>query len=175
MTGPDPFDLEALPGDSDLDVDDTTTGYARPIHVRWRYLGLVAVGGTAGTAIREGLSLTFPPTAGPAWIIVVINVVGAFALGVLLESLARRGPDEGRRRTLRLLLGTGLLGGFTTYSSLATATALLLKSGQPGLAIVYALATVLLGAAGSIAGIAVASARHRRRINRQSGPVEAIR
>lgn len=175
MTGPDPFDPEALPIDSDLDVDDTTTGYPRPIHLRWRYLGLVAIGGAVGTAIREGLSLTFPATAGPAWIILVINVVGAFTLGVLLESLARRGPDEGRRRTIRLLLGTGLLGGFTTYSSLATATALLLKSGQPGLATIYAFATVLLGAAGSIVGIAVASARHRRRISGQSAPEERIR
>ncbi len=37
-------------------------------------------------------------------------------LGALLESLARRGPDEGRRRAIRLLVGTGGLGGFTTYS-----------------------------------------------------------
>src|SRR5699024_11239433 len=50
------------------------------------------------------------------------NISGAFLLGLLVESLSRRGADHGRRRDLRLLLGTGLLGGYTTYSALANDT-----------------------------------------------------
>lgn len=136
----------------------------RPVHLRGRYLALVALGGTVGTAAREWLGLVVPAVDGIPVIILVINVVGALALGALLESLVRRGADEGRRRTIRLLLGTGLLGGFTTYSALATATSVLVASGRTGAAVVYALATLLLGAGATLAGIALASAAHRRRI-----------
>jgi CrcB protein len=151
-------------------VNDTPTPPAhqrpddrRPIHLRWTYLALVALGGTLGTAAREGLSLAVPALDGINWIILVINVVGAFLLGVLLESLVRRGADEGRRRILRLLLGTGVLGGFTTYSSLAVATAGFFRDGRPGVAFAYAFATVVIGAAATVAGIALASLEHRRR------------
>jgi CrcB protein len=96
-------------------------------------------------------------------IILAINVVGAFALGCLLDSLTRRGADEGARRTARLLLGTGVLGGFTTYSALATGTSLLLTAGQAGAAIAYGLATVVLGGLATFAGIAAASVTQRSR------------
>lgn len=159
---PDPF----LPVDSDLDVDETPSGTPRPVHLRARYLLLVAVGGTLGTAAREGLTLAFPAESSFETVVLVINVVGAFALGVLLESLVRRGRDEGRRRTARLLLGTGLLGGFTTYSTLATDSAQLLAAGQPLPAATYALGTVVIGALASAAGIALAGGLHRRRLQR---------
>jgi CrcB protein len=162
-----------LPVDGGAGGDDTASGSGRPMHLRGRYLALVAVGGLVGTASREGLSLAVPAVDGVPVIIMVINVVGAFALGALLESLVRRGADEGRRRTIRLLLGTGVLGGFTTYSALATATSVLLASGRTGAAILYALATLLLGAGATLAGIAIASAANRRRIGSPSlGAVE---
>lgn len=66
--------------------------------------------------------------------------------------LSRR-PDVGRRRLARLLLGTGFCGGFTTYSSLATATAVLLTDSATGTAVLYAVITVLGGAVASWAGI----------------------
>ncbi|GAA4048956.1 fluoride efflux transporter FluC [Agromyces indicus] len=131
---------------------------AAPPHRRWRSLGLVAAGGTVGTALREALLLLAPDLARFPATTFAINLAGAFALGVLLEVLVRSGPDEGRRRDLRLLVGTGVLGGFTTYSALATATALLAVSGLAGWAIAYALGTVVLGAALSVAGIAVGAA-----------------
>ncbi|WP_371740714.1 CrcB family protein, partial [Frigoribacterium sp. CFBP 13712] len=93
------------------------------MHLRWRFIGLVALGGTIGTGLREALALSFPAAPGSIPVtILLINVVGAFALGLLLESLMRRGPDAGRRRDLRLFIGTGVLGGFTTYSALAVDT-----------------------------------------------------
>jgi len=93
--------------------------------------------------------------------ILLINVVGAFALGLLLESLVRRGPDAGRRRDLRLLVGTGVLGGFTTYSALAVDTATLLGDALP-IAINYGVGSVVLGAVASWVGITVSAALHRR-------------
>ncbi|MGT2425165.1 fluoride efflux transporter FluC [Amnibacterium kyonggiense] len=89
--------------------------------------------------------------------ILVINVVGAFVLGALLEALARRGPDEGRRRVVRLAVGTGFCGGFTTYSTLAVATADLLRAGAAPVALGYAIGSVLLGAVAAWAGVLVGS------------------
>ena len=143
---------------------------ARPVHLRWRSVGLVFAGGTAGTALRELLAISVPPVAGVAVVIVGINVLGAFLLGLLLETLTSRGPDEGRRRQLRLLLGTGLLGGFTTYSALATDTSLLLADNRLGAALLYALGTVLVGALASWAGIAAGGSLHRRRPRRDGLP-----
>ena len=90
-----------------------------------------------------------------------INVVGAFLLGVLLELLARHGSDDRRSRRIRLGLGTGGLGGFTTYSALATET-VTLGAVHPVLASAYGLGTLIIGAAASAAGISLARALHRR-------------
>lgn len=151
----------ALPIDPDVDVEDVATG--TPVHLRPALIALVFVGGAAGVAAREGLCLAFPAVNGISYTILAINVVGAFLLGVLLESLARRGPDHGRRRTQRLLLGTGFMGGFTTYSTLATDTAQLIGDGRVGAGTGYGLATVLVGAAATLAGIAVGVAAHHPR------------
>ena len=146
------------PGGGHADTADP----GRPVHLRWSSLGLVALGGAVGTGIREALALTWPaPAGGIPVTILLINVVGAFALGALLERLARRGPDEGRRRAVRLLVGTGVLGGFTTYGSLATDAAVLTGSAL-GTALAYAGLTLVAGATASVAGIAVGAALHRR-------------
>lgn len=134
----------------------------RPLHHRPSALALVFVGGMLGTAVREALSLAIPPVAGVPVAIGGINLLGAFLLGVLLEGLARRGPDQGRRRVLRLLLGTGFMGGFTTYSALATDASSLIGQGSAGPGLVYAALTLVLGALASFAGVAVATALHRR-------------
>jgi len=154
-----------LPIDPDTDVADAPiSGPMRPIHLRWRYVGLVAVGGSVGTAARETFSLAIPPLAGIPVAIFGINVAGALFLGALLESLARRGSDEGGRRTLRLLLGTGFAGGFTTYSALASDTGFLLTGGQPWTGVGYAVITVILGAVATLAGIGLAAAHHGRQL-----------
>ena len=154
-------EFEGLGQDPDLDVDDST-GTERPVHLRWRFIGLVTLGGTIGTGLREALALSFPAAPGSIPVtILLINVVGAFALGLLLESLVRRGPDAGRRRDLRLLVGTGVLGGFTTYSALAVDTATLLGDALP-ISIAYGVGSVVLGAVGSWAGITSGAALHRR-------------
>lgn len=135
---------------------------SRPTHLRASYLGLALLGGAGGTAAREAISLAVPSVNGIPVAIFVINVLGAFLLGLLLEALARRGPDEGVRRTVRILIGTGFMGGFTTYSALAADAAGLLAHGAAGAGIGYGLATVVLGGLATWAGIAVGVATHRR-------------
>ncbi|WP_420368046.1 fluoride efflux transporter FluC [Curtobacterium sp. L1-20] len=134
----------------------------RPPHLRWGPLGLVALGGALGTGLRALLAEAFPAQDGISWVILGINVVGAFCLGLLLESLARRGPDVGRHRTVRLFVGTGILGGFTTYSTLADDTARLLDVGRWAAGTGYALLSVVLGLAAAAAGILLAAALRRR-------------
>ncbi|QEO09761.1 fluoride efflux transporter FluC [Protaetiibacter larvae] len=151
-----------LPLDPDLEVDTTPAGTPRPVHLRPAFLGIVFVGGVFGTAAREGLMLVVPTVAGIPWAIFLANLLGAFLLGVLLEALARRGGDHGVRRTLRLLLGTGFMGGFTTYSALATDAALLFGEQSPGTGIAYGLGTVVFGVAATTFGITVGSFVRRR-------------
>lgn len=158
-TGP----ITPLPIDSDVDVDQTSAGDPRPVHLRASSLAVVFIGGVFGAASREGLALIFPAIGGIPWDIFAINLSGAFLLGVLLDAFARRGPDHGVRRTLRLLLGTGFLGGYTTYSALATDTALLLNEGSISAGVGYGFGTLLLGGIATWAGILLAAWAHRRR------------
>ena len=86
-----------------------------------------------------------------------MSVTGAFTLGVLLETLIRRGPDSGVRQFLRLGLGTGVLGGYTTYSTFAVEAVRLLGAGAVLIGIGYAIASVLLGLAAALAGTLLAA------------------
>ena len=123
-----------------------------------------------GTLARFGLSEVLPTPAGLPVGIFLINIAGAFALGLLLEALARRGPDAGRRRALRLLLGTGFLGGFTTYSALAVDSALLLGSGRAVAGFGYLAVSVLVGLGATALGIVAGSLVRRRLPHGSGGP-----
>ncbi|MGW4633865.1 fluoride efflux transporter FluC [Nocardia sp. NPDC004415] len=131
---------------------------ATPLHTRLSAIAAVALGGLVGTPIRYQLGVWFPHTAG-TWPMTtfVINVTGAFALGLLLEALTRLGPDTGIRQRLRLCLGTGVLGSFTTYSTLAVETTLLVRDDRPTIALGYGLASVVAGILATIVGIAAAA------------------
>jgi CrcB protein len=165
-------DFRDLPIDSDVEVSDevaqggTVGGPPRKAHFRLVNLGLVAVGGAIGTGVRFALVESVPSVDSLPLTVLAINLLGAFALGFLLDSLAHRGPDDGTRQRLRLLVGTGVLGGFTTYSTLSLDTVTLLHEGQAPTAIAYALATLVAGAFATLAGIALGSMLNRRRIRR---------
>jgi CrcB protein len=128
-------------------------------------VGLVFIGGAAGTLSRYGLTLLIPDWSGVPVATCGINAAGAFLLGLLLEVLALGGPDRGRRRLLRLLLGTGFLGGFTTYSALAVDTDVLISDGRVLAASAYALGTLALGLVGAATGMLLA-----RRLHATSSP-----
>lgn len=118
-------------------------------------LGVVFVGGAVGTAIRSLLGDAF---AGPSgtwpWSTLAINLTGAFLLGLLLEGLVRSGEDTGGRRLVRLGIGTGVMGGYTTYSTFMVETTDLPWPMATG----YVVATVVLGALLAWAGIRAAKA-----------------
>lgn len=134
----------------------------RPLHLRLPSLGLAVIGGSLGTAAREAVGLVVADRAGIPVAILGINLLGAFCLGLLLSGLSRLGPDAGLRRTVRILVGTGFMGGFTTYSALATDTASLLGDDRIGAGLAYGLGTVVIGGLATWAGIAVASTRANR-------------
>ena len=138
---------------------------ARPVHLHPGNIALVAAGGALGTGLRYLITLIWPAGWGAPVAILVINVLGAFVLGLILELLVARGPDVGRRRQVRLGIGTGVLGGFTTYSTLAVDT-VTLSAAQPAMGVGYGVATVLIGGVASVAGIATARLADRRRSGR---------
>lgn len=112
----------------------------------------VFAGGTAGTAMRV---LVTPPHAPDGFPLAtfVINVVGAGLLGFLAQRLVRR---PGLRSTmLGLLVGTGFLGGLTTYSALAVDTVQLVRSGEAEPAVAYGLGTLLAGGLATALGISL--------------------
>ena len=136
-----------------------------PVNSRLPTLALlVAAGAAIGTAIRATLELAYPAQPGEwPWATFLINIAGSLLLGILLESLARSGDDTGWRQTARLALGTGVLGGFTTYSTFTIEIDQLARSGHLILGASYALVSVVAGVVAAGAGVtfAGAAARHR--------------
>lgn len=132
-------------------------------------LVLVVVGGTLGAAAREALVLAVPGGGPIPWAILIANLVGAFVLGLVLESLIRHPSASAQKR--RLLLGTGFCGGFTTYSTFAVGTLALVGVGSTtpnhslALALTYALGTVALGAVATWGGIVAGSRRHGSQVS----------
>jgi CrcB protein len=125
-------------------------------------VALVGLGGVIGTAARYALTQWLPAGSGLPRGTLIANLGGALILGVLLEALARRGPDTGSLRRIRLALGTGVCGSLTTYSTLAVETDLLVRGHRDGLAAGYALGSIAAGIAVAALGIAVAARLHRR-------------
>lgn len=156
-----------LPIDPDVEVEQTPASDPSPVHLRASSLALVFIGGVFGVATREALTLVISAVTEIPWAVFGINLSGAFLLGILLDTLARRGPDHGRRRSLRLLVGTGFIGGYTTYSALATDTALLLTE-HMSVGIGYGLGTVVLGGIATWVGILTATLAHRTRSENRS-------
>lgn len=115
-------------------------------------VAIVALGGAVGSVLRHLVGLGASRFFGPAFPMgtLAVNVAGSFAMGILVEVIARR---FGGSVELRLLLATGLLGGFTTFSSYALEGVLLLERGEVGAALIYILGSVVLGLAGLLLGL----------------------
>lgn len=127
----------------------------------WDVLAVVAAGGALGSVARYGLAVGWPPRAAEfPWSTIVVNLAGCAAIGALMELLARLTAPH---RLLRPFLGTGVLGGFTTFSAYAMETRQLLAAGRPALAGAYVLGT-LVGALTAVwAGMLVVRVATRRR------------
>ena len=103
---------------------------------------LVMLGGGLGAGARHLVNMTLPRFAGSAlpWHTIAVNIVGSFAMGVLVGWLARRSGDA---NSMKLFLATGLLGGFTTFSAFSLAFALLWQRGDGPAAFAYAAISVV--------------------------------
>ena len=136
----------------------------RPPHLDPRLVAVVALGGAVGTAARWALTSAVG-TSASGWptATFVENLLGSFLLGALLEALLRRGSESRRGRLVRLGAGTGVLGGFTTFSSLAIEMERLIAGGQVAMSVTYGVLSVVLGLLACVAGIALASRHHRWR------------
>ena len=122
-------------------------------------LALVALGGAAGGSARYGLTQAFPDGSGFPWTTWAVNVVGCFALGLLLTGWVRPGLAP---RWWRPLIGTGFLGAFTTFSAVMHAVASLDRSGSAGTALAYLGLSFVVGVASAAAGSVVGSRIARR-------------
>jgi len=103
----------------------------------------VLLGGAVGAGFRYQISAIALRNLGPnfPWGTWIINLLGGLLMGILAGSLVRQfTPEQGE--PLRLLLGVGVLGGFTTFSAFSLETANMLIRGQTTLAAAYAVSSV---------------------------------
>ncbi|MFF3019614.1 CrcB family protein [Streptomyces sp. NPDC057939] len=114
-------------------------------------LAAVAAGGVVGACARYGAGLLWPagPTAFP-WTTLWINVLGCALIGVLMAAVAEDGRTA--HPLLRPFAGTGVLGGFTTFSAYALDVSRLLDADEAGAALGYAALTVVAALAAVLAG-----------------------
>lgn len=119
----------------------------------------VAIGGGVGALLRYQLGrgmthwLGSQVVASFPWATLAANVIGSLAMGLLAGWLARHGSTHGEQ--LRLLLGVGLLGGFTTFSAFSLELMLLIERGQAATALTYAGVSVLAGLVALYLGLIV--------------------
>src|SRR4030081_324996 len=108
-----------------------------------RELAAVFVGGAIGTVARAGLEALADPDPGRwPWPTFTVNIVGALLLGYFTTRLLERLPLSSYRRPL---LGTGLCGGLTTFSTMQVEIITMLEHRHYGLAIGYTAASVVAG------------------------------
>lgn len=111
----------------------------------------VAGGGALGSWLRFLVGRAFGPVMSAfPWATLTVNVVGSLAMGLLAGWLARFGSHG---ESWRLLLGVGLLGGFTTFSSFSLDFAVLVERGALAAAVGYVGLSVVAGLAGLFAGL----------------------
>lgn len=122
-----------------------------------RDLALVALGGAVGAMLRYAVALVLGARLeGPfPWHTFAVNIIGAFLLGLLMGGALDHG---GVGTTGRLLLGTGVLGGFTTFSTLSFESIALFEQGLWVLGAANMFGSAVTGLAAAAAGLAAGRA-----------------
>ncbi len=119
---------------------------------------LVACGGAFGATMRflvGRVSDTYLTSVRFPLATLLINILGCFAIGLIAE-LSARGDISSHTR---LLIVTGILGGFTTFSAFGLETISLLRSGHVGVALIYVISSVVGGCLATYAGIVMLAPR----------------
>jgi CrcB protein len=127
-------------------------GAIRASAARMNSLFLVMAGGAVGAGARflTGRATTAVFGTGFPWGTLAVNLIGGLLMGALVGMLARA-ADGGEN--WRLLLGVGVLGGFTTFSAFSLDTVTMLQRGDLGLAALYILVSVIGSVAALFAGL----------------------
>lgn len=119
----------------------------------------VALGGVLGALARYGLGVAWPTATGAfPWTTFVVNVSGCLLIGVLLVRLLEAGAVH---PLWRPFLGTGVLGGYTTFSTYAVDARALVADGHAATAVVYVLGTLVAAMAAVQLGVVVGRAAFR--------------
>lgn len=112
----------------------------------------MAVGGIVGALARAGISVALPHTDLATWpsATFLTNLLGCLILGLVLAFVDARhsgwvGTSPRRARLARPFLATGVLGGFTTFSTFSVEVVQMIRAGSSGLAMAYLWSSVLLG------------------------------
>lgn len=118
---------------------------------------IVFLGGGFGSACRYGVGLLGIRLLGNSFPYgtLFINIFGSFLMGAVVELFALKGQLP---PSARLLLTTGVIGGFTTFSTFSLETVMLFQRGSTAAAVIYVLASVLLGLAALV--LAMMMIRH---------------
>ena len=110
-----------------------------------RELAAIFAGGFIGAAARAEVGVALAPDPGHwPWATFLVNIAGAFMLGYFATRLQERLPVSSYRRPF---LGTGVCGALTTFSTMQVELLQMLDAGRVGLALGYALVSIVLGSA----------------------------
>ncbi|MFJ7955235.1 fluoride efflux transporter CrcB [Streptomyces sp. NPDC096319] len=127
-------------------------------------VAVVAAGGALGALARYGASLAWPtPDGAFPWTVLTVNASGCAVLGVVMVLLTE--TTTAPHPLLRPFLGTGVCGGYTTFSTYSLDTQRLLSAGEATRGLLYLGGTLLTALAAVAAGVAAARllVRSRRR------------
>ena len=115
---------------------------------------IVFIGAGIGGALRHGVNIAATRIFGLGFPYgtLIVNVVGSFVMGALAGYFAFR---PGISQHMRLFLTTGILGGFTTFSTFSLDAALLIERNKQALAAGYIVGSVVLGLAGLFVGLSI--------------------
>lgn len=117
---------------------------------------LVMIGGGIGAALRYNLGRYLMQYNDGHWPIGTFsaNIIGGLCMGLLMAFLIRGDmQSDSQMENVRLLIGVGLLGGFTTFSAFSLEMAMMIERGEWMSAIIYALASVLISLLALFAGM----------------------
>ena len=119
-------------------------------------VAVIAAGGIIGSELRWGTGRLLPTTPGDfPWATLIVNVVAGLGIGALMATLRRY---EGLSPLVRPFVGTGVMGGLSTFSTSSTDTFALIDHGRVGVAVLYAAVTLVAALGATILGTVLVAA-----------------
>lgn len=121
----------------------------------WQDMCAVGLGGALGSVVRYALTIALCGTGNPTfpWATFLINISGSLLIGLVIGLPAGSLPP-----TLRIFLGVGVLGGYTTFSTFSFDALALAGEGAPVMLALYTLGSVALGIGAALAGVTLSRA-----------------